>query len=185
LRARVARIEAALADPDTYWSDNPTRVQARLVGLRSLLEDVKFWQNADMEPQPLQKDAYTQLDDSSWDRAYVFQNCAYGIRGAFTPEEDRLLVQDAFDTERRKFERLERKFQLAHHTKPRNERTAIPEEVRVAVWRRDSGRCVRCGSRERLEYDHIIPVSGGGSSTVRNIELLCEACNRSKGANIQ
>ncbi|MBD2188565.1 HNH endonuclease [Pseudanabaena sp. FACHB-723] len=64
-------------------------------------------------------------------------------------------------------------------------RPAIPEAVRIEVWRRDSGQCVKCSSRENLEYDHIIPVSKGGSNTTRNIELLCEACNRSKGANIQ
>jgi HNH endonuclease len=60
----------------------------------------------------------------------------------------------------------------------------VSVEVRRAVWRRDSGRCVVCGSRERLEYDHIIPVSLGGSNTERNIELLCEVHNRSKSNNI-
>jgi TPR repeat protein len=60
-------------------------------------------------------------------------------------------------------------------------RDAIPSEVRREVWRRDNGQCVKCGSREKLEYDHIIPISKGGSNTARNIELLCEACNRSKG----
>ncbi|MBF0103144.1 MAG: HNH endonuclease, partial [Desulfobacterales bacterium] len=42
----------------------------------------------------------------------------------------------------------------------------------------------RCGSRENLEYDHIIPVSKGGSNTARNIELLCEKCNREKSDKI-
>ena len=42
------------------------------------------------------------------------------------------------------------------------------------VWRRDEGKCVQCDSSERIEYDHIIPVSKGGSNTVRNIQLLCE-----------
>src|SRR5206468_2275324 len=107
------------------------------------------------------------------------------IKGNFTSEQEKLLVQDDFDSERRKFERLRHKFYLAQHTKTRSDRAGIPEEVRIAVWRRDNGRCVRCGSRERLEYDHIIPVSNGGGNSVRNIELLCEACNRSKGANIQ
>lgn len=60
----------------------------------------------------------------------------------------------------------------------------IPVEVRREVWRRDQGRCVICGSQERLEFDHIIPVSMGGASTVRNVQLLCESCNRSKGATL-
>jgi len=64
-------------------------------------------------------------------------------------------------------------------------RTAIPTDVRREVWRRDSGKCAKCGSRENLEYDHIIPISKGGSNTVRNIELLCEGCNREKSATIR
>jgi 5-methylcytosine-specific restriction endonuclease McrA len=64
-------------------------------------------------------------------------------------------------------------------------RKGIPETVRVFVWRRYEGKCTRCGSRKRLEFDHIIPVVEGGSDTARNIELLCETCNRSKGSRIQ
>jgi HNH endonuclease len=63
-------------------------------------------------------------------------------------------------------------------------REAIPERVRHEVWRRDQGRCASCGGRDRLEFDHIVPVSRGGSNTARNVELLCERCNRSKGARI-
>ena len=67
----------------------------------------------------------------------------------------------------------------------RQTRMAISSQVRREVWRRDGGACVKCGSRRNLEYDHIIPVSKGGGNTTRNIELLCEACNRSKSASIQ
>ena len=63
-------------------------------------------------------------------------------------------------------------------------RIPIPESVRNKVWRRDQGKCVECGSNEKLEFDHIIPVSKGGSSTARNIRLLCEICNRKKGNKI-
>jgi hypothetical protein len=63
-------------------------------------------------------------------------------------------------------------------------RPPIPESVRNEIWRRDQGRCVDCGSKERIEFDHIIPISRGGSNTARNIELRCETCNRRKGARI-
>jgi len=63
-------------------------------------------------------------------------------------------------------------------------REPIPDAVRLFVWQRDKGQCIKCGSRERLEFDHIIPVSAGGSSTERNVQLLCETCNRTKGATI-
>ncbi len=60
----------------------------------------------------------------------------------------------------------------------------MPKKVQREVWRRDQGRCRSCGSNELLEYDHIIPVAKGGSNTDRNVQLLCETCNRKKGANI-
>jgi hypothetical protein len=63
-------------------------------------------------------------------------------------------------------------------------REPIPESVRHEVWRRDGGQCVDCGSRDRLEYDHIIAVANGGSNTARNIELRCQTCNRKKGAKV-
>ena len=36
-------------------------------------------------------------------------------------------------------------------------------------------------SKEKLCFDHIVPFSRGGTNTVRNLQLLCEPCNLSKG----
>lgn len=60
----------------------------------------------------------------------------------------------------------------------------ITQEVKDKVWNRDGGKCVTCGGNEKLEFDHIIPFSKGGSNTYRNIQLLCEACNRKKSNRI-
>lgn len=63
-------------------------------------------------------------------------------------------------------------------------REAIPRAVQREVWQRDGGRCVECGSKERLCFDHMVPFSRGGSNSVRNLQLLCEGCNLSKGNRI-
>lgn len=68
-------------------------------------------------------------------------------------------------------------------SKKKRSRT-IPKSVRREVWRRDDGKCTLCGSNEDIEYDHIIPHAKGGSNTERNIQLLCESCNRKKSDKI-
>jgi len=67
---------------------------------------------------------------------------------------------------------------------PVDDRQPISDDVKTFVWQRDKGRCVKCGGNENLEFDHIIPFSKGGSSTGRNLQLLCEKCNREKRDNI-
>lgn len=65
-----------------------------------------------------------------------------------------------------------------------NKRPPIPKEVVDAVWNRDGGRCVYCGSTENLHLDHIIPFSKGGDTSVENLQLLCQKCNLQKSNKI-
>lgn len=60
----------------------------------------------------------------------------------------------------------------------------IPQDVRMAVWQRDQGKCVQCTATSYLEFDHIIPFSKGGANTVKNVQLLCRKCNLGKGNRI-
>ena len=64
-----------------------------------------------------------------------------------------------------------------------NKNRRIPSEIKNEVHKRDSGRCVICGSNVNLEFDHDIPFSKGGSNTVDNVQLLCKRCNRRKSDN--
>jgi hypothetical protein len=61
----------------------------------------------------------------------------------------------------------------------------IPSEIKAQVWKRDKGKCVQCGSKEHLHFDHILPYSKGGTSRdVRNIQLLCARHNLQKSDRI-
>lgn len=90
------------------------------------------------------------------------------------------------ERETQKNRRVQRAVALMQQTEAMDApaRAPIPDEVKVFVWNRDGGRCVKCGSNQRLEFDHVIPVALGGANTARNLQLLCETCNRSKGAAI-
>ncbi|WP_245717587.1 TerD family protein [Nocardia jejuensis] len=61
---------------------------------------------------------------------------------------------------------------------------AIAQDVKSRVWQRDGGRCVQCSDDQYLEFDHIIPWSRGGATSVDNLQILCRSCNLQKGARI-
>jgi len=71
-------------------------------------------------------------------------------------------------------------------TKPLTDSRYVPQNVKDAVWKRDSGRCVfttedgkRCNAWSWLEFDHIIPRAlGGKSNHPSNIRLLCRTHNQ-------
>ncbi|MGF1453338.1 MAG: HNH endonuclease [Opitutales bacterium] len=65
-------------------------------------------------------------------------------------------------------------------------RRIIPTKVKLAVWERDQGKCVECGSTDNLHFDHILPFSKGGASiTAENVQLLCMRHNLQKSDRIQ
>lgn len=65
-------------------------------------------------------------------------------------------------------------------------RRVIPTAVKLEVWKRDGGRCVKCGATDELHFDHDLPYSKGGSSiTAENVQLLCARHNLAKHDKIE
>jgi 5-methylcytosine-specific restriction endonuclease McrA len=65
-------------------------------------------------------------------------------------------------------------------------RRIIPTPVKLEVWKRDEGKCVRCGADDELHFDHVIPYAKGGSSiTAENVQLLCARHNLQKSDRIE
>ncbi len=65
--------------------------------------------------------------------------------------------------------------------KPQPKPRSISKSKRYRVWKRDKAACVKCGSKEGLQVDHIIPVALGGGCEEENLRLLCFACNSREG----
>jgi 5-methylcytosine-specific restriction endonuclease McrA len=66
-----------------------------------------------------------------------------------------------------------------------SESLGISERVRAQVLR--FGRCEQCGRTPRddgvrLQVDHKMPQSWGGTNDIENLQALCEECNRGKKA---
>lgn len=73
------------------------------------------------------------------------------------------------------------------------------QEMRRAVYERDSFRCRSCGfaapqhevktfyafgwNPVRLQLDHVVPYKLGGQFTIENLQTLCQTCNSRKGAS--
>ncbi len=102
---------------------------------------------------------------------------------AMTSEEVALLLWDRQRRQETRLERL-RKIRAREEQVAELHRARIPEEVRVAVWVRDAGRCVRCGAEDDLQFDHVIPVAKGGGNALENVQVLCGDCNRLKSDGI-
>jgi len=62
-----------------------------------------------------------------------------------------------------------------------NKRNTIPDEILSFVLKRDRQECVSCGSKDNLQFDHILPVSRGGNDEPENLRVLCRSCNLSRG----
>lgn len=70
----------------------------------------------------------------------------------------------------------------------RVERSKMSESMRYDVLKRDNFRCQICGASSKdganLQVDHIIPVSKGGKTEMKNLQTLCSRCNIGKSNKI-
>jgi hypothetical protein len=52
----------------------------------------------------------------------------------------------------------------------------ISGKVRSAVWKRDNGRCAKCGTCKDISYHRNHAAGGNGKNTAETIQILCYEC---------
>lgn len=71
-----------------------------------------------------------------------------------------------------KMERVEKK-----------KRNPPTKKIRFLVFQRNGFECVYCGATSKdskLNIDHVVPISRGGTNELSNLVTACESCNRGK-----
>lgn len=166
-----------LAYPDSLTSRNFIKRRAK--------RDSKWYVGAlYLDAHDEEPDLLRDSDEDTLADVWVYRHLVYLTEDReLSPDDVRALIN--LDRNKRRLA-LEKAHALQAMTDQldRPRRQSIPQAVRVAVWQRDSGRCVECESKDKLEFDHIIPIAMGGANTERNLQLLCETCNRRKGATL-
>ena len=67
--------------------------------------------------------------------------------------------------------------------------TSWPRWLQDALFYRENGRCALCSTdltrvflpNAKIQIDHIIPISRGGTTDPTNLQMLCARCNQDKG----
>jgi predicted restriction endonuclease len=59
----------------------------------------------------------------------------------------------------------------------------VDESKKRIVKHRDGNRCVICGSKNKLEVDHMRGLQNGGNNEIYNLALLCDNCHTAKTKN--
>ena len=167
-------------DSDKRYSKNPkTDDQPRFLPSGKLTDNGKFEKAAidfktnKRDPETVR--VYEKIKDGIWSFNGVFK-----LVDAYEKQvKDRKVFKFILQLTDEKIKGLKEVIELEEDAR------VIPSEVKAKVWKRDKGQCVKCGSKEHLHFDHILPYSKGGTSRdERNIQLLCARHNLQKSDKI-
>jgi 5-methylcytosine-specific restriction endonuclease McrA len=72
-----------------------------------------------------------------------------------------------------------------HHALRKARKLAAPGSFTIAEWADlldcFGGKCLACGTDERISVDHVIPLARNGTNDITNLQPLCVPCNQRKG----
>lgn len=85
-------------------------------------------------------------------------------------------------TENGKFSKRKTEIKRKHQMKSTD--CTLTRKEWIAIKEKFGNRCAYCGKEARLEMDHVIPLSRGGTHTASNIVPACRTCNAKKSNHL-
>ena len=142
------------------------------------------------DPVSLTPEEPFRLHEGEYAAVFMFRDQIFLVECAYlantTAEEAILLIKKQVFLDDNRLKKLRQEVEAIERVIEQIgiKRIAIPETVKLVVYARDEGKCVRCGSNQKLHFDHVIPVAKGGGNSENNIQLLCDYCNLQKSDKI-
>ena len=141
--------------------------------------DKKALKENDNEVLSLFTDTEFNLVKAKYHGLYLYKKNLFHVQTEMidkhTTEEAILTIKKMVLSEDAKIQKLKKEVELLERLSTqdfKNKRSIIPDEVKLFVFNRDEGKCISCGSKENLQFDHIIPIAKGGSNSEENVQLL-------------
>ena len=121
-------------------------------------------------PKPLREFYRNRANSTGYDR--VCKPCARAKAEAWRAKNKQR--RSAPDPELRAAQRVKR-----DHAEKAAESNLVPG-WRRALFVYYGGKCLKCGSRRKLQADHVVALAAGGDHRIENFQVLCQRCNLSK-----
>jgi hypothetical protein len=109
---------------------------------------------------------------------YLFGDWIWELKPTELNASDRgltLLFETTTEKDRLQRDRLRHDLVGVRSSGPADEQF-ISEAVRASVWRRDGGKCARCGGRDGIDFSVVSPSLRGNTPAAQNVQLLCAKC---------
>jgi len=145
--------------PCTWWGTRPVFASA---DIEQWMEDQSYRPQSRVVVEnidPLQQPVPYQRADGRWSVRLI---CPDGRKRRFVSRGPREGYDEQYGSSRR---------------------AGLSMRTRYNVLTRDGHRCVYCGATpqdDRLQIDHKVPVSKGGSDDMENLVTACRTCNLGK-----
>jgi len=121
----------------------------------------------------------------------LYQNHFYCVEtdsiNQYSVKEASGLIMGKSAAEEKDLKRIRREVKVVDQLSNRREDYTvplIPEAVQLVVYARDNGQCVQCGSKEKIQFDYVVPFAIEGSITTDHIHILCQVCQLRKPGNV-
>ncbi len=170
-------------DAQKNWARNPKEMDQPMYSpVGTITENGKFYEVAEKYIKGIQSPELVKVYEKIKDGIWVYNGVFELLDAWLEDSENRKVFKFKLKITDRSIDLKERR---EKEIKELDHNRMIPTFVKLAVWKRDKGKCTQCGSSDNLHFDHILPYAKGGTSLkIENIQLLCARHNLQKSDKI-